>query len=52
MTPLPFPVFEYIEQYLTCFNVGDVRGMHTDGNELQVLDCLGEHRDTPVAGCS
>lgn len=49
MTPPQFSVFEYLEQYLTCFKGGLFRQMWSGGNVLQVWDRLGEGRDTSVA---
>lgn len=43
-------MFEYLERYPTCFDVGGFRRRRTDGNELQVGGHLGKHRDPAVAG--
>lgn len=40
VTPSPFSVLEYLEQYATCFGTGRFCQMQTDGIELQMQECL------------
>lgn len=47
--PLLFSVFEYLQRYSTCLNVGCFLPMQTDANEGQVQDRPGECRDMAVA---
>lgn len=50
VTTLRFYVFEYIEQYLVCFDVGRFHRMWTDGNKLRVQELLGKCSETDFAG--
>lgn len=50
VTPPPFSVFDHLERYTTCFDVGRSRRMLIYGNEVQVRDLLGERRCTAVPG--
>lgn len=45
-----FSLFEYLERYPACFDAGRFCQVRPDGNELQVWDCLGNRRDSAVAG--
>lgn len=46
----PFSVFKYHERFPTCFEVGWFHRMRTEGNVLQGLDHLPEHREMAFAG--
>lgn len=50
VTPPPFLVFDYMDWYLTIYDVVYFRCMRNDGNEFQVWVCLGKRCDTSVAG--
>lgn len=49
VTPSPFSVFEFLEQYPTCFDVGRSSCMPTGGSELRVRTRPGERRVMAVA---
>lgn len=50
VTPSQVSLFQYLERYLTCIDVGRLHQMKFDGDEFQEWDFLGKRFETAVTG--